>query len=761
MPHLIFTTSYQSALETTFMFKDRYIWLCFALTLLVASFFLGDILRAPNEFHFSKGGDGLQTYYQSIYHLKYDSSAFHQQGLNYPYGESIFFTGGQPFTSNVIRMLIPAVDLSDHMVGITNGMMLVSIFLCAIFLYLIFKELDVTRIFAVLFAVGLTFITQQWDRFGGHFPLAYLYAVPGMIYFLIRFYQRPAWKWSFILCLYMLFLIFAHIYYLVFFAVIAFGFWLAFVALNKKRNMSVVQSVLHVGLQLIVPFLILQAFISFSSDVLDRPKIPWGFMVYRSGIGSYLFPYGQWYQHWFDGLRPRFDMEWEGLSYIGGVAILLLVLNFFSSTILFKRVYGQIVRWQNKTFIALAIASVLCIAVSFAFPFNYDLDRLLHRMGSIQQFRGIGRFAFVAFYLINVLLIALFWKLPFFHKNVKYAFSVLLLLLMGSEAKMRTGYMSNSIRNERGNVLRPGEIEGLEAIAFNEFQAMIPFPFFHVGSENIGMVCAGEFMGHVYDISVKTGLPTFAASMSRTSLDQTFNNMALAKEYLEVPGVIDDLKSELPILLICDTAAMTLHQKQLLRFATPIAAKDKYVYYSIPVKGFEQQWKSNRDSLNSMDFSSFKKSEGEVYVSSAADSVEYHPEGHTFKMSYDWVTMIEREIPSNWQGKKMLISFWIKNFKRDLIPRTTLEVIQKNGEETTGYMVQTFDGRYVATRGEDALVEYQIDFDPTTMSIKFSLQNKLLKGVELEYSDLIIRPEGVDCLILQPKSRRYNNRIYQ
>jgi len=130
-------------------------------------------------------------------------------------------------------------------------------------------------------------------------------------------------------------------------------------------------------------------------------------------------------------------------------------------------------------------------------------------------------------------------------------------------------------------------------------------------------------------------------------------------------------------------------------------------------------------------------------------------------MSYDWVTMLEREIPSNWQGKKMVISFWIKNFKRDLIPRTTLEVIQKNGEETTGYMVQTFDGRYVATRGEDALVEYQIDFDPTTTSIKFSLQNKLLKGVELEYSDLIIRPEGVDCLILQPKSRRYNNRIYQ
>lgn len=95
-----------------------------------------------------------------------------------------------------------------------------------------------------------------------------------------------------------------------------------------------------------------------------------------------------------------------------------------------------------------------------------------------------------------------------------------------------------------------------------------------------------------------------------------------------------------------------------------------------------------------------------------------------------------------------------------MIPRTTLEVIQKNGEETTDYFVQTFDGRYVATRGEDALVEYLIDFKPTTSNIKLSLQNKLLQRVELEYSDLMIRPEGVDCLVLTTSSKRFNNRIY-
>lgn len=742
------------------MLKDRYLWLCFALTLFITSFFLGDVLRAPNNFHFSSGGDGLQTYYQSIYHVKHDSTYLHQQGLNYPYGESIFFTGGQPLTSNLVKWMKPVVDLSDYMVGITNLMMLIGIFICPIFLYLLFKELGVELLFAVLFAVGLTFITQQWERFGGHYPLAYLYAIPGMIYFLLLFYKRPSWKWSVIIAAYVMFLVFAHIYYVIFFGVIAFAFWMVFVVFNRHRAMPTWKSLLHLSVQLILPFIILQLLIHASSDVVDRTAIPWGFMVYRASIASYLFPYGLWYEHLFEVFRPQLGAEWEGLGYVGGAAMLLFVVEVFFFLFAFKKFYGNVLRWENKFFLSLLISSILCVAVSFAFPFNYDLDKLLYQLGPIQQFRGIGRFAFVAFYLMNVLVISLFWKLPIRTGWLRWALASLMVVLMGSEAYTRMDQVSSRLRNERNSLLRSGELTGLESIDFHHFQAMIPYPFFHIGSENVGALCDGDLMNHVFDISVKTGLPTFAAAMSRTSISQSFNNMALSKEIMEIPGVINDVSNEKPVLLVCDTLNMAPHQKQLLRFARLITSHEKFVYYEMPLAGFEQQLLANRAAINAMKPEDYYLSSNEMHVSNASDSVFYDPTFRQIKLEYQWKRYVDLDVPTSWQGRKMLLSFWIKDFQQDLVPRTSLEVVQKNGDEVTGYLSQYMDGRYVGTRKGSALIEYHIDFDSSTTHLQMSFQNKLLQGHVLECSDLIIRPEGVDCLILRPDFRSYNNRIY-
>ncbi len=742
------------------MLKDRYLWLCFALTLLIVSYFLGDILRSPNNYYFSDGGDGLQTYYQSIYHLEYDTSYFHQQGLNYPYGESIFFTGGQPFTTNVVKALMPVIDLSDKIVGITNLMMLLSIFFCSIFLYLIFRQLQVDELFAVLFAVGLTFLTQQWDRFGGHYPLAYLCAVPGMIYFLMRFYQKISWKWSAIISVYILFLVFAHIYYLVFFAVIALGFWLSFIVFNKNRPISFVKSIGHIAVQLVVPFLVLQLCIYASSDVTDRTGIPWGFLVFRSGIGSYLFPYGLWYVSLVDFLEPRFKVEWEGQCYVGGTAILLFVVIFFYSAFAFRKFYQRILKWENKVFLGLALSSVFCVFLSFAFPFNYGLERLLYKLGPIQQFRGIGRFAFVAFYLINILLISLFWKLPFSRKVVKWVFASSLIILMGSEAYTRINFMSKGIKNERNEMLRPGPVAELESIDFSAYQAMIPLPFFHVGSENIGATCDGALVRHIYDISAKTGLPTFAALASRTSLHQAFNNIALSKEILEVPEVISQLTDKRPLLLICDTVAMAPHQKQLLRFANRVATTEKYSYYSIMPDGFEKLYNSNSDAARAIDETLFRHSIHDVFVSNVNDSVLVIPESHSFELGFEWKTYFDGDVTEEWQGRKMVMSFWVKDFKQDLVPRTSLEIVQTCGKKINDYQMIGLDGVYVATLNGSALIEYKLEFDPTTTHLQLSFQNKLLQGHQLECSDLIIRPEGVDCLILRPDYRIYNNRIY-
>ncbi|MFM7310015.1 MAG: hypothetical protein ACKOZY_05365, partial [Flavobacteriales bacterium] len=286
--------------------------------------FLGPVLFSPGDYVFSADGDGLQTYYQSIYHVKHDTSALHQHGMNAPFGESIFFTGGQPLLSNVIKYTCGDSCPASTVVAWTNMLMLLSPLLCALFLYLILKRFEIPWYYALLLAVGITMLTQQWERFLGHYSLAYLYAVPGMLWGWMRWSDRSNTSRTFWNMGYLFVMASFHLYYLFFFAAIAASMW---VTHFPWRNGSWRQRVLvtaQVAVQVIVPFIFLQLIISTSSDVTDRTAIPWGFTVYRSYWQSYLWPSGMWYEQAFAFLRGTNPLEWEGMCYIGMGAMLMM-----------------------------------------------------------------------------------------------------------------------------------------------------------------------------------------------------------------------------------------------------------------------------------------------------------------------------------------------------------------------------------------------------------------------------------------------------
>lgn len=723
-------------------------------------------MRSPDDFLFSTGGDGLQTYYQSIYHVKHDSTFLHQQGLNYPYGENIFFTGGQPLISNVVKLLKPAVDLSDHMVGITNWLMILGVLICPIFLYLIFKEIGLKPLVSIVFAVGITFLTQQWERFSGHYPLAWLYAVPGMIWMLMRFYANTSWKWTFIIILYMSFLVLGHIYYLVFFAVIASGFWVVYVLLNRERSGSFIGSTFQMMLQIVAPFLLLQWLMSNGESIADRTRIPWGFMVYRSELGGYLFPYGMWYEKFFSALKPKDGVEWEGLSYLGGAAILMLSTLIVMIPLRWKNSKFFFIGKENRIYFALATAAILCFAVSVAFPFNYGFEKLLYKLGPLQQFRGIGRFAFVAFYLIQILAIGLFFRLIVKQPKQMILTTLLFGTLIFSEAFTRIKNTSRGMHNERGALLRNAEPLA-EGFQISEYQAILPFPFFHIGSENIGADAPSELKNYIYDLSLRTGLPTFAASMSRTSLSQSFRNVALSQEIMEMPAVLFEIPADKAILVVCDTNDMLPHQKELVKHCTPLFNRDGYHFYRLELderivmhNAYEWMLVKQNMTLNEI-LPEELYPQGDQTLSFSPDEVIYRNDT-VFQQNFNfsWMRWREIELDSTWRGRKLNISFYVEDFKRDLIPRTTLEIVQKNGDETTGYDTEFIGKRFVGPKGDSGLISYQIHVDSTSRKLILSFENKLITGEEFTCRDLVICPEGTDCLILRGEKRFLNNRNY-
>ncbi len=71
------------------------------LSLAVLSLFYGNLFNKLNTVSFASGGDGLQSYVNMEYHIRYDTSYMRCNSMNYPYGEHVFFSNNQP--------LLPAI----------------------------------------------------------------------------------------------------------------------------------------------------------------------------------------------------------------------------------------------------------------------------------------------------------------------------------------------------------------------------------------------------------------------------------------------------------------------------------------------------------------------------------------------------------------------------------------------------------------------------------------------------------------------------
>ncbi|MBL0316150.1 MAG: hypothetical protein IPP69_10365 [Flavobacteriales bacterium] len=131
------------------------------------------------------------------------------------------------------------------------------------------------------------------------------------------------------------------------------------------------------------------------------------------------------------------------------------------------------------------------------------------------------------------------------------------------------------------------------------------------------------------------------------------------------------------------------------------------------------------------------------------------------QFNFNWIRWKELDIDSTWRGKKVKISFYVDQFAVDLLPRTVLEVVQKNGEKTTGYFTEFIGKRFVGMKDDSALIECEIPIDSTSQKLVLSFENKLITGKNIHCRDLQICPEGVDCLILRGEKRFLNNRNYQ
>ncbi len=140
----------------------------FGPAILVWLVFYGDVLAQCNQILFASSGDGIKNDYTLLYHVLYGRSALLFEGMGYPYGEHILYTDNQPLLAITLQWISRnVIDLSPVLLGIVNGIVLISAVLAAAVLYGILRHYRRPIWYACLSATGIAFLPPpEPSRFG-------------------------------------------------------------------------------------------------------------------------------------------------------------------------------------------------------------------------------------------------------------------------------------------------------------------------------------------------------------------------------------------------------------------------------------------------------------------------------------------------------------------------------------------------------------------------------------------------------------------
>ena len=179
--------------------------------------------------------------------------------------------------------------------------------------------------------------------------------------------------------------------------------------------------------------------------------------------------------------------------------------------------------------------SIFALFYSFGYPFILGLEDWVNYIGQLKQIRALGRFTWLFFYIINIIAA---YKIYFWitRKNIFWKYFILLIaffvlsidVYFSINKHQDSLYASiEQLKDEKNNL---PENQWIKTINVANYQAIIPLPYTHIGSENVWIAPKSDMMKNVLTISLKTGLPTMAVTMSRTSLSQTYKNIPLVLE---------------------------------------------------------------------------------------------------------------------------------------------------------------------------------------------------------------------------------------
>lgn len=572
-----------------YFIKNKFLWLTFGVALGLLFYFYREVLLAPNDFLFSPNGDGIKNYYSYLFHARYDNSFHHFSGMNYPYYEHIVYTDATPLLSWIVGKL----GLFNYGIGILNLLILLSYPIGALFIFKILRHYKTHEFWAVFAAVSIAFLTPQVFRMTGHLSMSFVFAIPIMWWLLIKSYSTKKWIWSAAVAAYLVCFFFTHPYVgiiLTFFGIV---FWLINIIADWKSKLS---SLINIGVQTIFPLVVFRGYIALTDVHTDRLSSPAGFFHYyadwKSILGAHHGP--------MTSIRTDLGINlgtWEGWAYIGLPTIIFSII--IGGYLFLKRKEIAFKPLLKKELSLFLIAAYLILLFSFCFPLKFDWMRwLADLLGPLKQFRILGRFTWVFYYVITVAatvgIYHLYIKTK--HKVFPFLFGIGIIFYfleyapVHHELSTEITIAENTFRSEK---VDENMQDVIDYVKRENYDAILFLPFQHMSSENIMLLGAEKANYDAFIISYHTQIPLVNSISSRMSYSEAVKvNNYFSPNFIEKQLTYDFPKDD-RIVVIKNKDLLKPTELRMIWESEMVFGNEEFVVFDFDPK----KW-NNSDGFN-------------------------------------------------------------------------------------------------------------------------------------------------------------------
>lgn len=587
------------------------------LLLLNALFICGffyPVLGSLNTILMSGGGDGIKNYFCYLYFIRYDQGT-HFTGMNYPFGEHMIFTDNLPALSwSIAKIKHWFPQIADYSLVLLHSTFLVSYWLCALFLYKILRLYSIKGWWAVCAATFIAYFSPQFFRLLGHFSLALVCFFPMVLYW-IMCYNRTKKK-SYLLFFLLLTILFSflHVYYLAFSMVLSIAYCFSFWMTTRVHWKKKVKHLVPVLMVIAIAIFFFKGTLAATDRVSDRPSTPYGFLgaattgpdILTSGyspIGAYAFS-------WLFGEKAE---NTEGYVYLGLVTILtclFLLYRIIKSIVLRIRKIRKSSVHPVRSYRLWLLMGLFMLLFGMGVPFTWGMDFLVDYLSIFKQFRSLGRFSWVFYYLIMLYAAIFLHRLCLYLKRRKYSkLQAGLILIVIALCLIEWNGYAGKIRMESAHAANNYQRFFIEGDTWRQwlqqrgyppeiFQGQIGLPYTHIGSDRVvAQDDPDQVIFNGASIAFTTGLKMTDVMMSRTSWSQTFANMRLIDGPFAPKDIVDRFNDKPVLVFVCQGIPLTPGEQALVDHAKHIGNKEKLEVYALDIKSMVSRDLKTVDSL--------------------------------------------------------------------------------------------------------------------------------------------------------------------